>query len=106
MKPLDPLTTPAEESELEPSAIQRLLREAPTVEVRAELERLDCLTLSGSEAAARDYAIGALALREGRLDAAESALGAAEDGFRQAGEAEPAALAACERWLAPKASLT
>jgi tetratricopeptide (TPR) repeat protein len=84
----------------ESSNVLDLLRGAPPGEVRAELGRLDGLELSGPPAAALHFAHGALALREGRLDAAARRLGEAAEGFAAAGEPEAAALARAEQWLA------
>lgn len=82
------------------STVRDLLRGAPPGEVRAELERLELGDLHGIEAAATRFARGALALREGRLDAAAAAFGEGADGFAAAGEAEAAALSRAEHWLA------
>lgn len=87
MRPLDPL------AELSP--IAKLLAGVPAAEVRAELDRL--VGLTGDEAAALDFARGALALREGALDAAVPALGAAAAAFV---DREAAALARAEALLA------
>ncbi|MBI4951816.1 MAG: tetratricopeptide repeat protein [Myxococcales bacterium] len=91
MRPLDPLCAQ--------SNVVALLRGAPPEDVRTELGRLDGLDLGGAERAARVYAHGALALREGRLDDAHRELGAAAQAFAAAGEPEASALCACEAWL-------
>lgn len=95
MRPLECL-----EDEPVASPVVRLLREAPPAEVRAEIERLDALELSGAAAAARRYARGAFALREGRLDEAHAELDGAASLFAEADLEEAAALSRCEAWLA------
>ena len=92
MRPLDPLVG-------KPS-VEELLRIAPPDEVRAELGRLGGLGLEGGARAALTYAQGALALREGRLDDACTALGQAVEELARDADAEAAALARCEQWLA------
>jgi tetratricopeptide (TPR) repeat protein len=87
MRPLDPL------SPLSPLA--GLLAGAPAAEARAAIERL--VDLRGEEAAALSFARGALALREGRLDAAVAALESAAAAFV---DPEAAALARAEALLA------
>lgn len=82
------------------SEVARLLREAPPDDVRTELSRLDGLALDGAQAAARSFAHGALALREGRLDDAHELLSQATEGFHAAGCDQAAALSRCEMWLA------
>lgn len=82
------------------SPVARLLREAPPAEVRREIERLDALSLDGALEAARNYAHGALALREGRLDEAHAQLDIAAEKLAAAGLDEAAALSRCECWLA------
>lgn len=95
MRPLDSLV-----EEPVASSVARLLNEAPPHDVRVELDRLDALTLSGAQQAARDFAHGALALREGRLDDAHERLRAAATTFEAAKEAQASALSACEAWIA------
>lgn len=92
MLPLDPLAPT--------SSIGRLLQSAPAVEVRAELARLDAFALDDLTRAARLFAGGALALREGALDLAHADLSSATDAFARAGQREAAALARCEAILA------
>lgn len=92
MRPLDAL--------LPRSPIARLLASAPADDVRVELARLDGLGLGGVEAAAAVFARGALALREGALDAAHRAFGESADAFAAAGQPRASALARCEAWLA------
>ena len=99
MKPLEYLSAPEASPGQEPSPIERLLREAPTADVARELERLAGQAPVGAAAAALSYGRGALALREGRLDAACDAFAEAERGFGDAGQSEAAALSSCERWL-------
>jgi tetratricopeptide (TPR) repeat protein len=89
MRPLDPLAS------LSPLA--ELLRKAPPAEVEAELARLATLGLEGPEAAALRFGRGALALRVGQLVAAREEFLAASEAFA---DAEAAALAACEGWIA------
>lgn len=90
--PLDPLK--------DVSSIARLLKSAPAEEVRAEISRLDLLPLEPLAAAAREYARGALAQREGALDAAVANLAAAAPSFEMLGEVHAGKLAACEAILA------
>jgi tetratricopeptide (TPR) repeat protein len=85
---------------VERATIERLLRSAPPDDVRAELGRLDACELGAAEAAARTFAHGALALREGRLDDAFTLLDDAAARFEAGSEREAAALARCEVWLA------
>lgn len=92
MRPLEPLAP------LSPLA--RLLAGADAAAVHAEIDRLDALTLGGPAAAALTFARGAIALREGGLDAARAALDGAADAFAALGEIEAAQLARCEAWLA------
>ncbi|MEZ4440427.1 MAG: tetratricopeptide repeat protein [Polyangiaceae bacterium] len=100
-KTLEPLVEHDLEGAAEPTpTVLRLLNQAPPEEVRLELTRLDALDLDGAAAAARRYAHGALALREGRVEAARQAFEEAAEVFEAAGDAEAAALAACEGWLA------
>ncbi len=81
------------------SPVARLLREAPPDAVRAELDRIGALDLTDAQGAARSYARGALALREGRLDDACELLDAAAVAFETMGDSEAAALSRCEAWL-------
>lgn len=90
--PLDPLK--------DVSSIVRLLKSAPADEVRAEISRLELLPLDPLAAAAREYARGALAQREGALDAACANLSAAAPSFEMLGEVHAGKLAACEAILA------
>lgn len=92
VKPLEPLA--------DESTVLALLRGAPPEEVSRELERLDGLSLDGARAAARRFAHGALALREGRLDDAVDSLERAAARFDETGAGEAAALAQAEAWLA------
>lgn len=90
--PLDPLK--------EVSSIARLLKSAPAEEVRAEITRLHSLPLDALGAASREYARGALAQREGALDAACANLSLAAPSFESLGEVHAGKLAACEAILA------
>jgi len=92
MRPLEPLAAS--------SAIARLLKGAPANEVRTEVARLGERTLHGAEAAALAFARGALALREGALDAAHTDLTAAAATFEELGQAQARSLSLCEAWLA------
>jgi tetratricopeptide (TPR) repeat protein len=92
MRPLDPLAAI--------SSIARLLQGAPAPEARAELARLEALQLEGAAAAAKVFAEGALALRDGALDAAHARLSASEAALLACGEIEASQLARCEAWLA------
>jgi tetratricopeptide (TPR) repeat protein len=92
MRPLDPLAAI--------SPIAKLLKGAPAPEARAELARLEALPLEGAAAAARIFAEGALALRDGALDAAHARLSAADAALLACGEIEASQLARCEAWLA------
>ncbi len=94
MRPLEAFATHGVETR-----IPQLLRGAPAADVEAELARLDAMPMSGALAAARSFARGALALREGRLAAACTSLEAAMGGFDAAGDAEARALTECELWL-------
>ncbi|HZO14841.1 MAG TPA: hypothetical protein VFB62_16315, partial [Polyangiaceae bacterium] len=87
MRPLDPL-----------QGIERLLHQAPPAEVSAALAALD--NLDATAAAAKSYALGALALRLGSLDEAFEHLDTAARRFDALGEREGAALARAEAWLA------
>jgi tetratricopeptide (TPR) repeat protein len=90
--PLDPLK--------DVSSIARLLKSAPAEEVRAEISRLDFLPLEPPAVAAREYARGALAQREGALDAACANLSASAATFEMLEEVHAGKLAACEAILA------
>lgn len=90
--PLDPLK--------DVSSIARLLKSAPAEEVRTEISRLDFLPLEPLAVAARDYARGALAQREGALDAACTNLSTAAASFEMLEEVHAGKLAACESILA------
>ncbi|WP_437313478.1 hypothetical protein [Sorangium sp. So ce385] len=108
MRPLDPLDGV--------SPLPRLLRSAPGAEVRAELDRIEALLGEGGApaaapaapplpggpllAAALVFGRGALALREGALDAAVRLLDGAAAAFGEEGEAEARDLARCEAVLA------
>ncbi|WP_437934216.1 hypothetical protein [Sorangium sp. So ce341] len=111
MRPLDPLDGM--------SPLSRLLRSAPGAEVRAELDRIEALLGEGGEggapaaapaapplpggpllAAALAFGRGALALREGALDAAVRLLDGAAAAFGEEGAAEARDLARCEAVLA------
>jgi len=92
MLPLDPLT--------DLSSIARLLKGAAAPEVRSELDRLSGAGLSGPAEAALGFAKGALALREGALDAAIAELSAAAGAFERLGERQAHLLARCEAILA------
>ncbi len=100
MRPLDPLSQCTDQLAA-PSEVEALLRAAPPEQVREELGRLEQLGLVGPQAAALQFAHGALALREGRLHQAIDALEAATGLFEQGDEhdAEAVALAACEALL-------
>ncbi len=90
--PLDPLK--------DVSSIERLLKSAPAEEARAEISRLVTLDLDPLAAASREYARGALAQREGALDAACANLAAAAPTFESLGEVHAGKIAACETILA------
>ena len=90
--PLDPLKAV--------SSIERLLKSAPAEEARAEISRLVTLDLDPLAAASREYARGALAQREGALDAACANLAAAAPTFESLGEVHAGKIAACETILA------
>ncbi|WP_437596020.1 hypothetical protein WMF28_25875 [Sorangium sp. So ce590] len=107
MLPLDPLERM--------SPLPRLLRSAPGAEVRAELDRVAGLLGKAGDpaaapaappaggpllAAALGFGRGALALREGALDAAVVLLEGAAAAFDREGEAEARDLARCEAVLA------
>ncbi|WP_437995740.1 hypothetical protein WMF26_31525 [Sorangium sp. So ce185] len=108
MRPLDPLDGV--------SPLPRLLRSAPGAEVRAELDRIEALLGEGGApaaapaapplprgpllAAALAFGRGALALREGALDAAVRLLDGAAATFGEEGAAEARDLARCEAVLA------
>ncbi|KYF72661.1 hypothetical protein [Sorangium cellulosum] len=103
MLPLDPLDSV--------SPLPRLLRSAPAAEVHAELDRLEELldavcdpaaAPAGSAllAAALGFGRGAIALREGALDAAVVHLDGAAAAFDREGETEARDLARCEAALA------
>jgi hypothetical protein len=97
MRPLEPLIAAASSPH---ASIAKLLKGAPAVEVRREIERNAALGLRGVEAAALAFAQGALALREGALDPAHESFSRAADAFAALGEAEASALARAEMWLA------
>ncbi|WP_437774795.1 hypothetical protein [Sorangium sp. So ce1097] len=99
------------------SALARLLRSAPATEVGAELDHLEerlNLAARGAQAGAPDtpplggpllaaalgFGRGALALREGALDAAVLHLESAAAAFDREGQAEARDLARCEAVLA------
>lgn len=104
MLPLDPIDSV--------SPLSRLLRSAPGAEVRAELDRIEALLGVGRDpaaaalhggplvAAALGFGRGALALREGALDAAVLHLEGAVAAFDREGAAEARDLARCEAALA------
>ncbi|WP_437766237.1 hypothetical protein WMF27_25635 [Sorangium sp. So ce281] len=104
MLPLDPIDSV--------SPLSRLLRSAPGAEVRAELDRVEALLGAGRDpaaavldggplvAAALGFGRGALALREGALDAAVLHLEGAAAAFDRGGAAEARDLARCEAALA------
>ncbi|WP_437973057.1 hypothetical protein WMF11_29250 [Sorangium sp. So ce295] len=104
MLPLDPIDGV--------SSLSRLLRSAPGAEVRAELDRVEALLGVGRDpaaavleggplvAAALGFGRGALALREGALDAAVLHLEGAVAAFDRGGAAEARDLARCEAALA------
>jgi tetratricopeptide (TPR) repeat protein len=92
MLPLDPLT--------DRSPIARLLKGAAAPEVRSELDRLAGASLDEPAQAALGYARGALALREGALDAAIAELSGAAAAFERLGEKQAHLLARCEAILA------
>lgn len=95
MRPLDPLAARA-------PLIARGLRRAPPAEVHAELTRVGALApeLSPLERASLRFAHGALALREGMLEAATRELDAASAELLAVGEVEAGLLAACEARIA------
>ncbi|AUX44888.1 hypothetical protein SOCE26_063580 [Sorangium cellulosum] len=98
------------------SPLSRLLRSALSAEVRAEIERVEALAGGGPRdpeaapgapfsggplvAAALGFARGALALREGALDAAALHLDGAAAAYGREGAAEARDLARCEAALA------
>jgi tetratricopeptide (TPR) repeat protein len=91
MRPLDPLaSTPS---------VEQHLRSAPPEEVKAELARLEQSPMTRAAHAARIYAEGALALREGRLDDACRLLAEAAPLLAEHVDAEAGALGECESWL-------
>lgn len=92
MLPLDPLH--------DRSSIARLLKGASAPDVRSELERLAGAPLDGLSQAALGFARGALALREGALDAAIAELSAAAGAFEGLGERQAHLLSRCEAILA------
>lgn len=92
MLPLEPLQ--------DRSTITRLLKGAAAPEVRSELDRLAGLSLDGHGQAALGFAKGALALREGALDAAIADLSAAAGAFERLGEKQARLLSRCEAILA------
>ncbi|WP_148314039.1 hypothetical protein [Sorangium cellulosum] len=108
MRPLEPLDGV--------SPLSRLLRSASGAEVRAELDRIEALLGEGGApaaapaapplpggpllAAALAFGRGALALREGALDAAVRLLDGAAAAFGEEGAAEARDLARCEAVLA------
>jgi tetratricopeptide (TPR) repeat protein len=89
VRPLDPLPT-----------LETALRGAPASAVSALLDALDAERSSPRERAALEFGRGALALRDGRSDAAREAFKCAAEGFEADGELEAAHLAWCEEWLA------
>lgn len=91
MKPLDVLGARSE--------VCKLLAEGTPKDIREELDRLEGLSLPPGEEAGLKYAVGALALREGRLNDAVSALEGAAAALGPI-DAEAGALARCEAWLA------
>ncbi len=100
MRPLDPLTHP-ELSQLTPrSDVDAQLRGSPPAEVEQELKRLAGLSLRPLEQAANHYAVGALALRRGRLNDAVEELDQAAQAFTKLDAPQAAALSRCESWLA------
>lgn len=76
------------------------LRGAPVHVVREEVAKQEALPPTPALLAALAFGRGALALREGRSDAARRAFEEATLGFESAGELEAADLARCEGWLA------
>jgi tetratricopeptide (TPR) repeat protein len=96
MLPLDPLASASSTA----SPIARLLKSATAPEVHAEIERLAASSLDARASAALRYARGALALREGALDAACDELQAAASAFEPLGDRQAHLLARCEAILA------
>ncbi len=92
IRPLDPLNSV--------SPIATLLKSAPAEQAHAEMERLGSLDLDPRGQAGRLFAQGALAQREGALDAAKAALSEAADAFEALGEPRAAGIARCEAILA------
>ncbi|MFO0590602.1 MAG: tetratricopeptide repeat protein [Polyangiaceae bacterium] len=92
MLPLEPLA--------EVSQVERLILRARASEAAAEIARLEALTLPPVQEAARTYARGALAMREGSLAPAEADFQAASSGFHAVGETEASHLARAEALLA------
>src|SRR5262249_27309321 len=92
VRPLEPLASVSE--------IARLLKTAPAPDVRTELDRLGGLGLAGAGVAALAFARGALALREGALDAAHAELTRASDLFDGEAARRARLLCRCEAWLA------
>ncbi len=92
MRPLEPLATI--------STVAHLLLSAAAPHVRAELARLEAAPLEPAPAAARAFARGAFALREGSLLAARADFEAAAAAFAALGEHEASQLSRCEAILA------
>ena len=92
MLPLEPLA--------EISQVERLILRARASEAAAEIARLEGLSLSPVQEAARTYARGALAMREGSLAPAEADFQAASSAFHAVGEAEASHIARAEALLA------
>lgn len=92
IRPLDPLTGV--------SPIATLLKSAPAEEAHAEIVRLGSLELDPLGRAARAFARGALAQREGALDTARADLTEAADAFEALSEPRAAGVARCEAILA------
>lgn len=91
MRPLDPLAPL--------SSLAELLRRAPPDRVEVEIERLSAMELEAGPAAALRFGRGALALRLGELATAREELLGAAAAFEGI-DAEAAALARCESWIA------
>lgn len=92
IRPLDPLQSL--------SSIATLIKSAPAEQAHTEMARLQALDLEPAARAARAFAQGALAQREGALDAAKANLTEAAEAFEALGEKRAAGVAQCEAILA------
>jgi len=92
IRPLDPLN--------DISPIAKLLKSAPAEEAHQEITRLSSLDLDPVKTAARAFAKGALAQREGALDAAKTNLTEATELYEKLGDTRAEKLSRCEAQLA------